>query len=274
MTEWLFRGQELAAYLERREARLREAIGRLTAEQMEEAGTAGRLVDEHRVVVPVLRAHAAAVVEHGEIETETRNPVLLGVRGLAYRTVIAVPFEGDAELFRVQPSAFGGVTPPAEIGAGELRIVCMRADEDPDGLRAEYEQTLHGIEEGLNRLRAAAARFDRSLDVMARCCLESRRRELAGPAAIAATLGLAVRRPEARPAEEPADARPAEEARIERECEEALQIMRNMARVMELDPAAFARMGEEELRSHFLVQLNGRFGGRATGETFNFRGKT
>jgi hypothetical protein len=33
-------------------------------------------------------------------------------------------------------------------------------------------------------------------------------------------------------------------------------------------------MGKEDLRSHFLVQLNGAFHGQATGETFNFQGKT
>src|SRR5260370_4966399 len=33
-------------------------------------------------------------------------------------------------------------------------------------------------------------------------------------------------------------------------------------------------MGEEDLRTHFLVQLNGVYEGQATGETFNFEGKT
>ena len=33
-------------------------------------------------------------------------------------------------------------------------------------------------------------------------------------------------------------------------------------------------MGEEDLRQHFLVQLNGQYEGQATGETFNFNGKT
>jgi hypothetical protein len=55
---------------------------------------------------------------------------------------------------------------------------------------------------------------------------------------------------------------------------EILQIVRNMVRVMELSPHAFVSMGEEDLRSHFLVQLNGVFQGQATGETFNFQGKT
>ena len=33
-------------------------------------------------------------------------------------------------------------------------------------------------------------------------------------------------------------------------------------------------MDEEDLRQHFLVQLNGQYEGQATGETFNFEGKT
>ncbi len=56
--------------------------------------------------------------------------------------------------------------------------------------------------------------------------------------------------------------------------DEILRIMNNMVQVMELSPHAFHEMGEEDLRSHFLVQLNGVFAGQATGETFNFQGKT
>lgn len=33
-------------------------------------------------------------------------------------------------------------------------------------------------------------------------------------------------------------------------------------------------MGEEDIRQHFLVQLNGQYEGQATGETFNYEGKT
>jgi hypothetical protein len=33
-------------------------------------------------------------------------------------------------------------------------------------------------------------------------------------------------------------------------------------------------MDEESLRQHFLVQLNGQYEGNATGETFNYEGKT
>lgn len=47
-----------------------------------------------------------------------------------------------------------------------------------------------------------------------------------------------------------------------------------MVSVIERSPRTFARIREEELRQHFLVQLNGQYEGQATGETFNFEGKT
>jgi len=56
--------------------------------------------------------------------------------------------------------------------------------------------------------------------------------------------------------------------------EHILGVIDNMAHVMERSPSAFMDSGEEALRQHFLVQLNGHYQGAATGETFNFTGKT
>ena len=56
--------------------------------------------------------------------------------------------------------------------------------------------------------------------------------------------------------------------------EHVLSVVQNMVQVMERSPSSFAHMDEEALRDHFLVQLNGQFEGRATGETFNAGGKT
>ncbi|MBX9725349.1 MAG: hypothetical protein K2X81_28365 [Candidatus Obscuribacterales bacterium] len=58
------------------------------------------------------------------------------------------------------------------------------------------------------------------------------------------------------------------------EYEHILQVCSNMAVVMERSPSVFQEIREEDLRIHFLVQLNGHYGGFATGETFNMSGKT
>jgi hypothetical protein len=60
----------------------------------------------------------------------------------------------------------------------------------------------------------------------------------------------------------------------EEEYEFILSILKNMVQVMERSPHAFEQMGEEDLRWHFLVQLNAQYEGQAAGETFNFQGKT
>jgi hypothetical protein len=60
----------------------------------------------------------------------------------------------------------------------------------------------------------------------------------------------------------------------ETEYQHILNVMDNMTRVIELSPHTFRGMGEEDIRQHFLVQLNGQYEGQVTGETFNFQGKT
>jgi hypothetical protein len=60
----------------------------------------------------------------------------------------------------------------------------------------------------------------------------------------------------------------------EQEYEHILSVIRSMVHVMERSPKAFGEMGEEIMRWHFLVQLNGQYEGRASGETFNYQGKT
>ncbi len=53
-----------------------------------------------------------------------------------------------------------------------------------------------------------------------------------------------------------------------------LSIIEQMTNVMERSPRAFRTMHEEDIRFHYLVQLNGHYEGMATGETFNYEGKT
>ena len=58
------------------------------------------------------------------------------------------------------------------------------------------------------------------------------------------------------------------------EYDNIISIIDGMVKVMERSPAAFRNMKEEDMRTHFLVQLNAQYEGQATGETFNNSGKT
>ena len=61
---------------------------------------------------------------------------------------------------------------------------------------------------------------------------------------------------------------------IMEEYEHILSIIKMTARMLERSPQAFKGMEEEHLRDQFLVPLNSHYEGQATGETFNFNGKT
>jgi hypothetical protein len=60
----------------------------------------------------------------------------------------------------------------------------------------------------------------------------------------------------------------------EAEYQHILDVIEGMVHVMERSPKVFHTIDEESLRTHFLVQLNGHYEGQATGETFNYQGKT
>jgi hypothetical protein len=82
------------------------------------------------------------------------------------------------------------------------------------------------------------------------------------------------RKPDIRRPQPIATPQPAEPILQEAEYEHILSIIRGMVSVMERSPNAFKHLGEEDLRWHFLVQLNGQYEGRGTGEAFNYQGKT
>lgn len=56
--------------------------------------------------------------------------------------------------------------------------------------------------------------------------------------------------------------------------DDILRVLRSMGRSMERMPGAFAALGEEDLRAQFLATLNAQFEGGASGEAFNYTGKT
>ena len=60
----------------------------------------------------------------------------------------------------------------------------------------------------------------------------------------------------------------------EEEYKHILDVMGGMALMMERSPRTFTKLKEEEIRDHFLLQLNGHYKGNALGETFNRKGKT
>ena len=203
---------------------------------------------------------------------------------------VEIPFSGDANIFRVQPTTFSLNPPRADVREASLIVTITGTNLNPERLRTEIDQTLQGIKEALERLRQSAGEFNNALAAQARQHIEQRKQKLLRDRELVTNLGFplkartnAVRTyaaPDVKkkiaptlPKASTAPYKP-EPALPEADYENILGVMERMVHVMECSPAAFGHMDEEGIRTHFLVQLNGQYEGQATGETFNYEGKT
>lgn len=203
---------------------------------------------------------------------------------------VEIPFEGDGGVFRIRPSTYDMNPPAANVDGNRLVFRIAGASLEGPAVRSRIDETVASIEAYLTRLRNDAGGFNSGLPAAARRGIEARRAKLLANRNLAASLGLKmkeragealtyvareVRRriTPAMPTASTAPYRP-EPTLSGDDYEHILQVLQNMVQVMERSPAAFESMGEEALRTHFLVQLNGHYEGQATGETFNYEGKT
>jgi hypothetical protein len=201
-----------------------------------------------------------------------------------------VPFEGDKELFKCQPSTYTMNPPLGLIRENELVLHYDRTDHNAEAIKSTFQNDLGRIRQYLQWMSDNVSQFNQSLGDRVKSHIEERRSKLLKDQGLVSALGFPLRRrdgvpqtyiapavrrkaPISRPAGSTAPFKPEPVLEIQ-EYEHILSVVSNMVTVMERSPKAFSGMGEEDLRQHFLVQLNGHYEGQATGETFNFEGKT
>jgi hypothetical protein len=210
------------------------------------------------------------------------------IQGFIY--TVRVPYEGDRESFLIKPSIYGPPKPNRVHALTDGHVILTYPTD------VTHDATVVG-----NEIRSYLARIKQWLDYVrdtigntsiygaALSEIRSRRESMVTSEANIKSMGFHLMRREDAPQTyrvpvkrnriEPKFARTFDTADPEPELSDAdydviLDVIANMAQVMERSPSAFQEMREEDLRSHFLVQLNGQFEGAATGETFNFDGKT
>lgn len=203
---------------------------------------------------------------------------------------VEIPFIGEAEAFKIQPNPYTLSPPRASVIGNLLTFAIVGTNLEATQVRAEIDRTLRDIQSYLTNLRANVAGLNGQLQGEARNAIEARRNKLLANRNTVASLGFKMKErqnapktyvpPEVRkkisPVMPPASSAPykPEPALGQNDYEHILGVMQSMTQVMELSPSAFHDVDEEALRSHFLVQLNGHYQGQATGETFNYEGKT
>lgn len=251
---------------------------------------------KYAVEVPVL-AIESIVAGQREAKIDVSHDFRYGQRldgrpSLADGTTvdIKIPYTGDTQAFAIRPTTYDFNPPRASIADNSLTLQFTGIRQSSDQVKAEIDRSITSIQKYLGYLRANAESLNSSLHSIAKQAIETRREKLLANQNLVASLGFALKdnpqspqtytapnvRRKLTPAPPPASSAPyrPEPSLTENDYQHILDVLQNMTHVMERSPAAFATMDEESLRTHFLVQLNGHYEGQATGETFNYSGKT
>jgi hypothetical protein len=236
-------------------------------------------------------------IEEKEIKREQQsmdydfyNDSRAGYRTVTQNFVIFhVPFSGDASLFSVAPSHRSMPGPAADISNSELLITVATDGQSQEQIKSHFTSHISEIKKHVDQMKRDLANIHFHFENAARQKIDERKSKLLKSKNLVASLGFPMKRRENAPTtyiapqvrRKVVPVRPAtrppfkpEPTLEEAEYQHILNVMDNMTTVIERSPHLFIKMGEEDIRQHFLVQLNAQYEGQATGETFNAAGKT
>jgi hypothetical protein len=256
---------------------------------------------EHEIVAYLLAEYGVAcpVLHRDQAEQEEVSEEVVPGRGMftgrpisqrLTKIVVAVPFDGDAAAFRLQPSNFTLNPPRARVDTvrGELRLIWLgdpQAGLDSAAVRQFFDTQLDSIERYLRSSQADIDGHNARLRSQVEGRIAQRKQRLLADQQLAAGLGFKTRqggdaathiirrRIETTRRPGPGNAI-AEPVMAEAQYEDALAVLRHARNVIERAPSLTASMTEERIRDLLLMFLNAVFEGAAAGEVFNANGKT
>lgn len=300
MTEVLFNSGYLRDALDAQGMKVRNEIASLDRDyilNVSEEDLVEHLVTKYKVEPPVIRHEEIHALEPTDAKVDVSQDfgrAIFDRSGPSYmtgtRVVVVIPFDGEADCFRLRPRTISSSFPQGAIKDQELHMAFEGVDLDAVSLKRAYENELRRIEEYLGWARNDVEEFNKSLPNLVRHTVAARKQKLLKDVGLAGALGIPVQRrseatltfapPEIR--RKPPVMRPEvapgpyvrEPSLPPEEYEFILEVIHRVVVGIERSPQTFVRMGEEDLRNIILVHLNGHYKGSATGETFNVGGKT
>ena len=203
---------------------------------------------------------------------------------------VAIPFEGEAELFNFKlPSTYFSY-PRGSIVDKEIHLTYSRLKQDQGNLKAEIDNDIKRIEQCVRELNEIIDQHNGGLLSLIKESIAKRKAKVLADSQLVDSLGIPLKKrddvadPISAPLvrkkiviEKPKAAEKAytpEPAILPEDYEGILSIIKNLSLVIERNYQTFATMTEPDIRNIILVLLNAVYEGSATGETFNGSGKT
>lgn len=205
---------------------------------------------------------------------------------------IAIPYEGDSDLWKIRPSSYSmSGYPEIEIREHEIVFNIRFADDsvNPSDLKSRINRNVCDLAYAVKTLKSDIEKHNRNVPIRVKEALCYKRKQAETAIGSVVALGIPMKRrdhpltftvstqrrksPKCRPKVHTEVYKP-EPTLDEEEYQHILKVISSMSMVIERNPSSFVTLDEESIRTHFLLQLNGHYEGNASGETFNAAGKT
>ena len=299
-SDLLFYGKDLGALIRGYETTIKEEVGgwdrnRILASS--ESDLVTYLVYKYSLDPPRLLREQINIENEGEAKIDVNGRFEYGIldRGSPHFVpgsfvTVAIPFEGDGDLFGFQASTYGFNPPRGLVSGSNVLISFQDVKLDAKRTREEIDATVDRIDEYLGWAKTDCSEWNGRVASVAEQCVRYRKDRLLEQADMVTALGLPMkRRPDSavvsaipvvrkkRPVELPPSPKEAfkpEPALPDAEYDYILTVIDHMSQNIERSRSTFVQMKEEQIRDLILVNLNGHYEGDATGETFNAQGKT
>lgn len=300
MEELLFYGKDLYALIHAYPKVLQEQVAALNDELLlrsDESDIVDMLVQKMELVAPTLRPRAEwkQSVEDTKMDVsgDPRRDLFYGQGGPllvpTHKITIEIPYDGDGDLFRFEPSSFDFNRPCGRLKAGSTLSFSIVAEQlDADSIRREIDSIVSRIDKYLGWVRADCQGWNSSLREKVVASVRARKDRLLQQDRLGDILGIrakdegkearktytvpSVRRP--KPCALTASHESRELALSDEDYYYILDVISSLGRDMEKTPATYMDMDEERIRDHFLSTLATHVKGSATRETFNKEGRT
>jgi hypothetical protein len=203
-----------------------------------------------------------------------------------------IPYEGNSDLLLCTPSAKYQWT--AEVTT-EGSCVCFEIAnfrDDPEEIKRTADQEMRPLYLQFQSVRSEVESYNSRLQSLALGTFQSRKQKILRNNDLLAKLGVPLKRRQgmaqtfsvpspqttkkigiSKPEVRQVGFKP-EPSLDESTYMEILQVINDVGKQFERMPSTYSGKSEEDLRDHFLLFLEPRFEGSATGETFNKSGRT
>lgn len=198
--EYLFSRVDMFSVIEHQKQQALKRVQSIDSSQLlmaTEDEIVKQIVEEFRIEVPVMQDDKIYVCEHGETNVDVSRDPNRFIRDRSRpfylngtKTIIAMPFDGDAELFKVQPNTYTTTYPAGEISGKEIRLTYMQAEPNAEAVKRDYMKTLGEIKQYLDWQRPSADQFNNQLDSLVRQRVSDRKGKLKAGSAMLDGLGL------------------------------------------------------------------------------------